>query len=328
MLCAMPLTTRAFVLSVASVAGCAANTSGNTNSTCDQLAAAAAAPMTPWKDGTVFTIVMENHSRGQIFGSSKAPFINSLAAHYAVAADYHDSYVHPSEPNYFWMVAGQNFGVLDDGDPSSHHLDATSHVADQIEASGLTWRSYQESMGEPCGLTSHGRYAAKHDPFVYFDDVNGWDGTEYHPDVRCNDHVVDYTELDADIAAGKVPRYAFITPNLDDDMHDGSIAQGDAWLANEIPKIMASEAYKNGGVIFLLWDEGGGWPTADDPPFIAISRNAVAGLKSKVNYDTTSYLRTVQNILGVQVLPCAGEAARSDAASMTDLFTVALTAGS
>src|SRR5437762_3380274 len=82
----------------------------------------------------------------------------------------------PAERNYFWMVAGQNFGVLDDADPSSHHLAATSHIADQLELAGLGWKAYQESMGEPCGLTSHGRYAAKHNPFAYFDDINGWDG--------------------------------------------------------------------------------------------------------------------------------------------------------
>jgi len=321
----MTLRTRTLALGLIPLAACV-NTSGNTNTTCEPLTSSTAAPMMPWKDGTVFTIVMENHSRGQIFGNRKAPFINDLAKHYAVAQSYHDSYVHPSEPNYFWMVAGQNFGVLDDGEPSAHHLDATSHLVDQIETAGLTWRSYQESMGEPCGLSSHGRYAAKHNPFVYFNDVNGWDGAEFHPELRCEEHVVDYTELDADIAAGTVPRYAFITPNLDNDMHDGSIEQGDSWLANEIPKIMASDAYKNGGVIFLMWDEGGGWPTGDDPPFIAISPHAVAGMKSNVDYDTSSYLKTVQNILGVDQLPCADESARSDASSMTDLFTVPLVA--
>lgn len=324
----MPFSNRSFALGLVFLGACSNNTSGNTNTACESLSAGAASPMTPWKDGTVFTIVMENHSRGQIFGNRKAPFINELANHYAVADNYHDSYVHPSEPNYFWMVAGQNFGVLDDGDPSAHHLGATSHLVDQIEAAGLTWRSYQESMGAPCGLYSHGRYAAKHNPFVYFDDVSGWDGSEFHPEVRCEEHVVDYTELDADLAAGTLPRYAFITPNLDNDMHDGSIAQGDSWLANEIPKLMASDGYKNGGVIFLMWDEGGGSPTTDDPPFIAISPNAVAGMKSTVDYDTSSYLKTVQNILGIDQLPCADASARSAANSMTDLFTVPLTAGS
>src|SRR4029077_3955600 len=113
------------------------------------------------------TIVMENHSRSEILGNASAPYINGLASRGATAVGYHDSYVHPSEANYLWMVAGENFGVLDDDDPASHPIDSTSHVADQLEMAGLSWKTYQESMGDACGLTSHGRYAAKHDPFVF-----------------------------------------------------------------------------------------------------------------------------------------------------------------
>jgi phospholipase C len=182
-------------------------------------------------------------------------------------------------------------------------------------------------MGAPCGLKSHGRYAAKHNPFVYFDDINGWDGTAFHPEIRCNDHVVDYALLDDDLANHTVPRYVFITPNLDNDMHDGSIAQGDAWLASEVPRLLASDAYKNGGVLFLLWDEGGGTVASDDPPFIAISPNAAHGTRSEVPYDTSSYLKTVQNILGLHELPCADSIDRTAVASMADLFTVPLTGG-
>lgn len=156
------------------------------------------------------------------------------------------------------MIAGENFGILDDGDPSSHSIDSTSHIADQIEHAGLSWKSYQESMGSGCGVTLHGLYAAKHNPFVYFNDVNGWDGKPCQFSQRCVDHVVDYAEFDTDLAANALPQYAFITPNLDNNMHDGSIAQGDAWLAREVPKMLGSDAFNKGGVLFLLWDEGGG----------------------------------------------------------------------
>jgi acid phosphatase len=294
------------------------NTTGSRSAACLALGDATA-PVAPWP-GTVFTIVMENRSRSEIFGNRKAPFINSLAAKFAVADGYHDAFVHPSEANYLWMSAGQNFGVLDDSDPRHHHLTSTSHIADQIERAGLTWKAYQEGMGAPCGLKSHGRYAAKHDPFVYYDDVNGWDGTSYHPEKRCNAHVVDYSVLDQDLASHAVPRYAFITPDLDNDMHDGSIAEGDAWLSKEIPKIMASDAYQHGGVIFLLWDEGGGLPASDDPPFIAIAPNAKPGYRSNAVYDTSSYVKTVQTILGLEHLPCGVET-RAQVPMMADLFT-------
>jgi phosphatidylinositol-3-phosphatase len=317
--------TRAAVLGLIFVVGCA-NTSGNTLATCDPLPNEPSTAAPAWRGGTVFTIVMENKSRHEILGNSKAPYINQLASQNAVAMGYHDSYVHPSEPNYIWMAAGQNFGILDNGDPIGNHIDSQSHIADQIEMAGLTWKTYQESMGAPCGLTSHGRYAAKHNPFVFFDDVNGWDGKAFHPELRCNAHVVDYSELDGDIANHALANYVFITPNLDSDMHDGSISFGDSWLANEVPKLLATDNYKNGGVIFLLWDEGGGSPASDDPPFIAISPHAAPGMRSQVDYDTSSYLKTVQKILGLTELPCAEVTTRTTVSSMDDLFTVPLSA--
>jgi len=310
------------LLAVSVVAGCASNTSGSTTNECSALTRTAVQRPAGW-EGTVFTIVMENKSRGDVIGSSSAPFINQLVADNVLAAGYHDPYVHPSEPNYLWMVAGENFGILDDSDPSSHSIDSTSHIADQIEQAGLTWKTYQESMGEPCGISSHGSYVAKHDPFVYFSNINGWDGSAFQPSQRCIDHVVDYAQFDVDLAANTLPDYVFITPNMNDDMHDGSVSQGDTWLANEVPKILGSDAFNNGGVVFLLWDEGSGSLTkGDDPPFIAISPNAKQGYTSTVDYDTSSYLKTVQQILGLDELPC--DPAPTDVAAMDDLFTVPL----
>ena len=297
---------------------CGPNTSGNTDVACSAISTAPATRPPQWT-GSVFTIVMENHDRGQILGNAGAPFINGLAKQGAEAAGYHDSYVHPSEPNYIWMVAGENFGILNDDDPNrGNTIAATSHLADQIEAAGLTWKTYQESMGAPCGLSSHGTYAVKHNPFAYFNDINGWDGSAFHPTARCTEHVVDYGQFDADLAAGQLPDYVFITPNLVNDMHDGSIAQGDAWLAAEVPKILASDRFKQGGVLFLLWDEGSG--QGDDPPFIVVSPNAKPGFVSQTDYDTSAFLKTTQAMLGLQALPCDPNGAAVPV--MSDLFTV------
>jgi hypothetical protein len=312
------------------IAGCGAqsSTAGNTLAECRPLAAPTAASASgvlstrpAGLDGSVFVIVMENHSRGDIIGNASAPYINGLAQQYAQAAGYHDSYIHPSEPNYLWMVAGENFGILNDNDPGpANTASSQSHLADQIENAGLTWKSYQESMGAPCGLKSHGAYAAKHNPFVYFNDINGWNGTSFQPPARCTEHVVDYSQLDADLAAGQVPTYAFITPNMINDMHDGSVADGDKWLSREVPKILASDAYKHGGVLFLLWDEGSSG--GDDPPFIVISPNAKPTYVSQKDYDTSAYLKTVQTILAVEPLPCDAEPA--SVPIMDDLFAVPL----
>ena len=301
--------------------GCTSvNDSGDTNVACRPLTVTSAVRPPGWS-GTVFTIVMENHASSEIFGNGDAPFIKALAAQNAVAGGYHDDYVHPSEPNYIWMTAGENFGVLNDNDPGpSNTISSTSHIADQIERAGLTWKAYAENMGQPCGLVSSGNYAPKHVPFVYFDDINGWNGSTFDPPARCAEHVVDYSALAADLAQGTLPDYVFITPDLNDDMHNGTVAEGDAWLAALVPTIQASKAYLNGGVIFLLWDEGSN--SGDNPPFLAISPNAKHGYTSQVSYDTSAYLLTVERLLGVDALPCVSQ---PDAVEpMSDLFTVPL----
>jgi acid phosphatase len=312
---------RAVVLpALAVIAGCGPNTSGSTDVTCRSLTATTSTRPAAFK-GTVFTIVMENHSYGDIVGNAAAPYINQLVKQGAVAAGYHDSYVHPSEPNYIWMVSGENFGILDDNDPTpANAITSKSHLVDQLEMAGLTWKTYQESMGAPCGLTSHGEYAVKHNPFAYFADINGSNGKSFAPGPRCTEHVVDYTQLAVDLQAGNVPNYVFITPNMINDMHDGSVQQGDAWLAAEVPKILASDAYKNGGALFILWDEGSS--QGDDPPFIAVSPGAKPGFVSHTSYDTSSFLMTVQTMLGVEPLPCGPQPTTTT--PMSDLFTASL----
>ncbi|HEX5061841.1 MAG TPA: alkaline phosphatase family protein [Kofleriaceae bacterium] len=312
---------------------CSVDTSGNVKGqACRALTAtspATAALESPFQ-GTVFTIVIENKSRAQLLEGTAAPYLKSLAHQYTIANGYTDARVHPSEPNYIWMVSGQNFGILDDGEPAEHHIASTSHLADQLEGVGRTWKTYQESMGEPCKIVNDGKYAPKHNPFVFFDDVVGWNGKTPLRQQRCKDHVVDYSELEKDLANDTVPDYVFITPNLINDMHDGTIAQGDAWLAREVPKILASKAWQNGGVLIITADEGEGrsatdWSQEDDPPFVVVSPLAKKGYVSNTPYDTSSFLKTVQAIEGVEPLPC-GTAASADAPTMDDLFTVPLPA--
>src|SRR5580658_7527777 len=90
--------TPALVVSGAlALAGCSPNTSGDTSQTCAALTVTEATTTPKWT-GTVFTIVMENHSYGDIIGNPDAPYINQLATQNAIARGYHDAYVHPSEP--------------------------------------------------------------------------------------------------------------------------------------------------------------------------------------------------------------------------------------
>jgi hypothetical protein len=155
------------------------------------------------------------------------------------------------------------------------------------------------------------QYAPKHNPMIYFADVNG--GLDRNSS-ECIAHVRPYSELARDLEVDTVPAYSFITPNLCNDMHDCGIAAGDAWLSREVPRILASRAYKQGGALFIAFDESAG----SDVPigFIALSPLVKAGYVNQLYYTHSSMLRSLQEIFGIS--PLLGDAA--NARDLADLF--------
>lgn len=272
--------------------------------------------MTPVK-GAIFTIVMENHDYAEIVGSPNAPYFNKLIASYGLATNYMDSGEHPSLPNYLTMISGepQYSGGLDLLPDTSPFPVTAPNLGTQLEAAKITWKSYQESAGTPCNMSVVTPYAPKHDPFLYFADMQVSE--------LCAARNVDYGTFAADLAAGAT-RFMWITPNLTSDGHDPDkdpvtgAKNSDAWAATEIPKIMASSAYKNGGVIFLTWDEAEGRSgnSNDQVPMIVISENIKsAGFTTAKAYSHKSYLATVEDLLGLPRL-----ATVANEPSMTEFF--------
>ncbi|MGH7285722.1 MAG: alkaline phosphatase family protein, partial [Polyangiaceae bacterium] len=145
---------------------------------------------------TIFTIVLENHDYNEVVGDkTDAPFINSLIDTYGLATNYMDSGTHPSLPNYLTMMSGdpQYFGLIDLDPTSSPFPVASDNLGNQMTGAGIKWRAYAEGMGTACNLTGAGSYAPKHDPFLYFSDVQSGD---------CADTNVDYSAFATDLAAG------------------------------------------------------------------------------------------------------------------------------
>ena len=99
----------------------------------------------------------------------------------------------------------------------------------------------------------------------------------------------------------------WITPNMINNGHNPSgdpraaVKPSDLWLSTEVPKILASAAYQNNGVLFITWDEGTGiFGTSDHVPMIVISpRLKSAGMKVATPLSHASYLRTIENIFGI-----------------------------
>jgi hypothetical protein len=281
---------------------------------------------------TVFLILMENNDWANIKGSASAPYINGLLTTAAHAEGYHQPPgLHPSEPNYIWLESGFNYGIMSDDEPSTNELSTTTvatHLVNQLEAANVTWKTYVEGIGgTTCPVSSSGLYAARHTPFVFFDDVTNTGSTTA---ARCIAHVRPYTELATDIAANTVPQYNFITPNLCDDMHGATgctgaqtaneIKAGDTWLSTEIAKIMASSAYTNDGAIFITWDEGETAAGVDDNPIgmIILSPLAKPGYSNATYYDHSSMLKTTEEIFGVSLIEGAADSMTSD---LSDFFT-------
>lgn len=232
----------------------------------------------------IVVVMEENHGYGQIIGSSAAPYINSLATTYGLATDYH-AITHPSLPNYLALTTGTT------GQGAAKSSDCLPALCPQGEPSifsqlGTNWRGYAESMPTACNKSNAGPYAPKHNPAVYFPNLGS---------CRTDDKPL------PDLATASLGAYTMVTPNLNDDMHDGSVAQGDLWLKNRLPALLRNPAYADGStVVFVVWDEG----TANHVACLVISPK-VHGVRSGTRFDHYSLLATVEDLLGLPQLGAA-----------------------
>jgi hypothetical protein len=290
----------------------------------------------------------------QIQGSASAPYINNTLTQIGAYANNYENAgvgVHPSEPNYIWLEAGSNLGVTNDADPTNpaNRFDVPSFTQ-QLDNAGISWKSYQEDidldstghllppsqwtvpLSSTSGTRSDGtqwNYAPKHNPDVFFDynigatAANGFTPNPNDPFGIAHNQPLE--QFYQDLLTGNVGKFNYITPDQFNDMHslrNGStdlIAQGDQWLSQNIPIIMASPAYKNNGVIMVVWDETeGGDSSQFTIPFFLISPLAKAGFSNNTLYTHSSTLKTLEEIEGVG--PFLGGAANPGVNDLSALF--------
>jgi phosphatidylinositol-3-phosphatase len=250
----------------------------------------------------VFVIVMENHEYNSVIGNPAAPYTNGLVASYGLATNYFAA-SHPSLPNYLALTAGSTFGIA--SDCTTCFVSATN-IADQVEGSGRSWKAYMEDMPVPCYTgASSGNYAMKHDPFMYYNDIR-------NNTARCAAHVAPFTQFWVDMSSGAVPNFVWITPNMCNDTHDCPVATGDTWLRSVVPTITGSAAFRNGGVLFITWDEGssnagccsGSW--GGHVATLVIAPNAISGFRSGTPENHYGLLRTIEDGFHLSHLGAAG----------------------
>jgi len=232
--------------------------------------------------------------------------------------------------------------VFNDPIPAAPAVGIT--IANQLVEHGMTWKSYQEDLppyganmvNNSDGLISDVTqsepgmpkfYAVKHNPFVYFADVEAGKNNDLSLSQS-----VDFHQLYTDLASGRVPNYSFIVPNQCHDQHgrgssevgtgcsddQNAIAQGDAALSVLIPAIKNSPAWKHGNnALVVIWDENDYSSLPNRVPATVETNYSSSRKTSDVKYNHFSLLKTLEAGFGLDYI---NHAADKNVKLMTDLF--------
>lgn len=258
----------------------------------------------------IVTVVFENREFGTVVNNRQMPYFNELAKSYALLTQ-HYAVTHPSLPNYLALIGGQTFDLTYDCTTCAY--DAPS-LPDLIEASGRTWRAYEEDMPSPCFKGAEaGNYVMKHNPFMYFSPISA-------DKERCERSVVPLGQLEGDLATGNLPNYSFITPNTCNDAHDCALGVADDWLKALMVRLLpALDVGAKPYLIVITWDEGQGTQSCCGLPpagggrvaTILVSLEVKAGFEDATPYTHYSMLKTIAEAWHLSYLGHAADSANA-----------------
>jgi hypothetical protein len=288
----------------------------------------------------VVVVIEENHNYNEIIGSLNAPYINSLAAAGALMTSSHGT-EHPSQPNYLDLFSGFNQvqpatdnyplnpSLTDPTATTATNPFTTPNLGASLLTAGYSFKTYSEDLPAVGSLVdSNGDYKHKHNPSA------NWQSNT--PDPAGNHTLPASTNAPFFTSTGGrffgdaasvsdfsgLPTVSFVVPNQQNDMHDGSILQGDAWLSMNIQDY-AQWSLTHNSLLILTFDEGSEDPnTAVDSAqnrvvTIFYGQNVLPGQHSEA-VTHFSVLRTLEDMYQ---LPTSnvGDAA---ALPITDVFAV------
>jgi hypothetical protein len=236
----------------------------------------------------VVIAVMENKKYSQVIGNSSAPYINSLAKSGANFTSSH-GVAHPSQPNYIAMFSGSTQGVVSDACPKNFR--GRANLGRQLLDAGFSFAGYSEDQPS-AGYTgcTMGGYARKHNPWVDFDNVPAASNQPY-------------TAFPTDYA--KLPTVSYVIPNLCNDMHDCSVATGDAWLKRNLDGYV-QWAKTHNSLFILTWDEDD-FGASNQIVTVFAGPNVRPGDVSQ-NINHYNVLRTIEDMYGLAPLGKAASA--------------------
>jgi acid phosphatase len=291
------------------------------------LTGAASAQSVP-RSSHVWMITEENHSYEDVVGNSQMPYYNQLISQYGLATQFYSDQ-HSSLPALMWFVAGAAVETNNDTTSCQHSHD---NVVRELLKKGYTWRAYEENMPyagyQGLKYLSTNSYYRRHNPLIDFTDVCPGTGQDKKS--------VPFSQMATDFSNGNTVNYAYITPDGDEDSHDGTLSAADQWLQTNLSAILARPEFSAGGdgILFIVWDEGNlstdnrcsatvstgcGGRTAT----LVIGPQVKHGYKSTITYHNESVLKTVCAAMGLSTCPGAAQ----NAAAMSDFFTTGGTGG-
>ena len=265
----------------------------------------------------VFVVVEEDHSWWSVVGGTNTPYLNSLISQNASASVYYAN-GHPSIENYFFLTTGQFIT----NDSTFAQTVTADNLVRQLTAAGKSWKVYAESLPST-GYTGKDvfPYIRAHNPFSYFSDVQ-------QSSVQ-KQNLVSLTQLSSDLNNSTLPNFSFIVPNATNDMSNcppgqtctdaQKMSTADSWLQNNVGPILASSAFKQDGILIILFDES--WSTdiafgGGQVAMVVVSPNAVPGFHSTNFNQHQNTLKLVCDALGIT--SCPGGA--KGAGSMAEFF--------
>ncbi|HEX7965419.1 MAG TPA: alkaline phosphatase family protein [Gammaproteobacteria bacterium] len=251
--------------------------------------AAAAAPLP--RPQHIVVVIEENRSYGNVVGSPDAAYINQLASQGALLTQYF-AITHPSEPNYVAMFSGDTQGVTDDSCPHSYKA---PNLAEALLGAKFSFAIYSENMPAAgfTGCASQDKlYRRKHNPVPDFPAVPASTNRPF------SDFPGDYSKL---------PTVSFVVPNMINDMHDGTAAQGDAWLKDKLEGY-AKWALQHHSLLVLTWDEDDGAEGGHNRVMTVVLGQDVKPGHYETHLTHYDLLRTLTDMYGLKPIGHATEA--------------------
>ncbi len=238
----------------------------------------------------VVLVVEENHAYSSVIGSASMPYLNSLANQYSLATQYFAD-THPSIGNYMMMTTGQ---IVTNDDTFNGPV-SVDNIVRHLLQSNKTWKAYAESLPS-VGYTGGDvfPYLHHHNPLSYFTDVTN--------SATQQQNLVPFTQFAADLQNGQLPNFSFVTPNANDDAHDGTLQQADSWLQSNIGPLLSSPQFQQGGILIVVFDESVDTDTAHGGGHVAM---VVAGPRVKKGFQTSNFyqhenlLKFIATYLGI-----------------------------